>query len=364
MKIAIVSPYSWAYPGGVNNHIEGLARQMAVRGHEVVVIAPDEGTAVDGARFISAGRSLALRANGSIAHVAVAPGTRRRVCQALLSESFDVAHVHEPLVPMVSTSAVRAARCKVGGTFHAGRESASIAYRLGSALFRRRIERLDFRIAVSEPARLTASRYMPGEYEIVPNGVDMSRFNPRTDVAKSRGGDREILFIGRNEPRKGLDTLLEAFPLICDEVPTCRLSVIGAGFTSEGVRRSLPHGLRDRVTVLGYVNNEELQAHYASSDIFCSPAHGGESFGIVLIESMASGTPVVASDIPGYSEVVKQAPGGLLFKNGDSRDLARVTVNILQDDALRAKLREAGLEGVRQFSWERLAERLERIYSA
>lgn len=363
MNIAIVSPYSWAHPGGVNNHIEGLTRQLLSRGHEVTIVAPDEGRPVEGAAFISAGRSLPVPANGSVARLALLPPTGRRVRRAVTSGRFDVVHVHEPLVPAVSTSAALAARCRVVGTFHAAGDGGSAAYWLGKTLLGRVAGSLDCRVAVSEPARALASRYLPGEYEIVPNGVDIGRFSPRSAVEEKTDAGPEILFVGRNERRKGLSVLLESFPSVCEAVPGCRLKVIGSGFTAEGVRAALPVSLRERVEVPGFVGNDELPEHYASADVFCAPALGGESFGVVLIESMASGTPVVASDIPGYRAVVDQAGGGVLFEKGNPADLSRALIEVLTDDMLRGELEERGLGGMRQFSWEVLAPRLERIYS-
>jgi len=363
VNIAIVSPYSWAHPGGVNNHVAGLARQLLRRGHDVTIVAPDEGAVVEGARFVSAGRSLPVPANGSIARLAVAPPARSRVRRMMREGAFDVVHVHEPLVPAVSTSAVMGAECRVVGTFHAAGEGRSFAYWLGSALLGRVARRLDCRIAVSEPARLMASRYLAGRYEIVPNGVDIGRFSPSRAPGADAGRAPEVLFVGRNERRKGLEVLLESFPSVCDSVPGCRLKVIGSGFTAQGVSAALPRGLSGQVEVTGFVSNEELPEHYAAADVFCAPALGGESFGVVLIESMASGTPVVASDIPGYRAVVEQSGGGVTFKKGDPEDLARALVETLRDDALRGRLSERGIVGVRQFSWELLAPRLESIYS-
>jgi phosphatidyl-myo-inositol alpha-mannosyltransferase len=362
VRVAIVSPYSWAHPGGVNNHIEGLASQLAGRGHDVTIIAPDEGANAEGVAFVSAGKSIQVRANGSVARLAVRPGTSRRVKKAVASGGFDVVHVHEPLVPSVSRAAVLGSKCRVVATFHTAGEGGSLTYWLGRRLSSNVAGRLDARIAVSEPARARASRYLPGEYEIVPNGVDTSRFRAAGAGAAAADGC-EILFVGRNEPRKGLDVLLEAFPLVCDSIDDCRLKVIGSGFTPGSVAGSLPAGLRGRVEVLGFVENDELPSHYAGARVFCAPARGGESFGIVLVEAMASGTPVVASDIPGYSAVIQQAGGGLIFRNGDARDLARALVEVLKDDELRDGLRRKGLAGVEQFSWEVLAPRIEGIYA-
>ena len=359
----MVSPYSWLHPGGVNNHVSGLARQLIERGHEITIVAPDAAGCVEGASLVDAGRGLPLPANGSIARLAVLPGSGARVKKAVRSGGFDVVHVHEPLVPLVSTSAVMAAEGKVVGTFHAAGEGRSLTYLAGKTLLGRVARRLDFRIAVSEPARALASAYLPGEYRIVPNGVDLSRFGPRSRAAAGADGP-SILFVGRNEKRKGLAVLLEAFPLVCQSVEGCRLEVIGSGFDEAEVRRGLPDALRGRVSVAGFVDNEELPSRYASSDVFCAPALGGESFGIVLVESMASGTPVVASDIPGYAAVVEQTGGGILFRRGDARDLARALVEVLADAPMRGELSSRGLEGVAQFSWRRVADRLVEIYQA
>ncbi len=363
MKIAIVSPYSWACPGGVNNHVEGLASHLAARGHDVTVIAPDGGTAVEGAAFVSAGRSVPVPANGSVARIALTPGTGARLRRILLDGSFEVVHVHEPLVPLVSTSAVKAAGCRVVGTFHTAREGGSMTYRLGAGLLRGVAARLDARIAVSEAARALASRYLPGDYEIVPNGVDVSRFKAAGPLPKRPGESPSILFVGRNEPRKGLSLLLEAFPLVCSSIGGCVLDIIGSGFTARGVEALLPADLHDRVRVAGFVENDELPARYSAADVFCAPATGGESFGIVLVEAMASGTPVVASDIPGYRGVLERAGGGLLFENGNAGDLARALIEVLADRALRDDLAKKGLQGAEQFSWQLLTPLLESLYT-
>jgi phosphatidyl-myo-inositol alpha-mannosyltransferase len=364
LKIAVVSPYSWAHPGGVNNHVEGLSTELARRGHEVTIVAPDGGVEVPGTAFIKAGRSVPVPANGSIARLALLPATRSLVRKALREGDFDVVHVHEPLVPMVSTSAVMGAPGRVVGTFHAAGEGRSVSYALAKVLMGRVHSRLAALIAVSEPARSLASRYFPGEYRVIPNGVDLGRFAPGGGRPSGfpPGDGPVVLFVGRNEPRKGMDVLLEAFNALSASVPGCRLVVVGSGFEEGKVRHSVAAGLRERVTVVGQIGNEELPAYYSAADVFCAPALGGESFGVVLIESIASGTPVVASDIPGYSGVLEKSGGGLLFKTGDPDSLAKALTALLVDDDRRRGLAEEGLERVKEFSWERLAERLEQVY--
>ncbi len=363
MRVAVVSPYSWSHPGGVNNHIEGLSRVLADRGHRVTVVAPDSGRTPPGVAFASAGRSLPVPANGSVARVALAPGTSARTAGLMRSGRFDVVHVHEPLVPFVSTAAVLNSPCRVVGTFHAAGEGRNLLYAAARLMFTRVRGRLDRLVAVSDEARSLASRYFPGDYEIIPNGVDLTRFSPES-AAPSRFPDSGpvVLFVGRNEPRKGIGVLLGALPELARSVPGVRLVVAGAGFDEEKLLRRLPGHLRDRVFVAGRVPNEELPGYYAAADVFCAPALGGESFGVVLLESLACGTPVVASDIPGYRAVVERTGGGDTFPAGDEAGLASALQKMLSDGERREALARRGLEGVREFSWEKLAPRLESVY--
>ena len=352
MRVALVSPYSWSHPGGVNNHIEGLSCELVKRGHKVTVIAPGSGLVPEGVEFVSAGLSVPVPANGSIARLALSPGVYRRV-RRTLAGGFDVAHIHEPLVPLVSLSALTSSRCALVGTFHAAAERSAV-YSMARAVLPRAYARLDALIAVSEPARALASRHFPGEYRVIPNGVDLSRFSPGGAHPQGfpRGGP-VVLFVGRNERRKGLDVLLKAFPDVSERVPGCRLVVIGEGHT----RRTA-----DNITYIGRVRNVELPGYYSSADVFCAPALGGESFGIVLAESMASGTPVVASDIPGYRAVMMKAGGGLLFEPEDHEALAGKLLEVLLDGELRDRLSSNGLEGVKAFSWSSLAGSIEEVY--
>lgn len=366
MKVAIVSPYSWAHPGGVNNHIEGLSAALVVRGHDVTVFAPDSAVTPPGTRYVSVGRSVPVPANGSTAHLCLLPGSGARLKRRLRQEAYDVVHVHEPIVPFISTSAVMGAPGRVVGTFHAAAEGRSAQYALASAALGRVHARLDFLVAVSEPARSLASRYFPGEYEVIPNGVDTTRFAPGAPRPPGwpEGDGPVVLFVGRNEPRKGFELLLKAMPSLAREIPGLRLVVVGSGFDNEKVKAALESEARGLVTFAGRVGNEELPAYYSAADVLCSPALGGESFGVILIEANASGTPVVASDIPGYSAVVRQTGGGMLFRNGDASSLATTLGALLKDEDARMELAAAGLEGVEQFSWTRLALLLETAYSA
>ena len=356
----MVSPYSWKHPGGVNNHVAGLASEMIRRGHGVTIIAPDSDGVPPRAHFLSAGRSLPVPANGSIARLALFPGTGARVA-GFMGGDFDVVHVHEPLVPAVSTAAVRSTRCRVVGTFHAAAEGRSFAYALAKVFYSRVHARLDVRIAVSESAKALVSGRFPGEYLVIPNGVDTERFSPGGRRAPSPSAHPSILFVGRNEKRKGIDVLIKAFPAISSRIPGCRLTIAGSG-CDEGLLARLPSGMREMVRVRGFVGGEELPDLYRSADLFCAPALEGESFGVVLLEAMACGTPVLASDIPGYRELVKGTGGGMLFRKGDEQDMARMALIMLEDQRLLGELSTRGLSGAQAYSWRVLGERLEGLY--
>jgi len=363
VRVAMVSPYSWAHPGGVNSHVRGLASEMMRRGHSVTIIAPDGGAEVPGAVLKSAGHSMPFPANRSVAWLALTPGTGAKVRRAISEGTFDIVHIHEPLVPLVSTAAVQASGCRVVGTFHAAGDGRALAYGLARVLYRDVHRRLDYLIAVSESARSLVSNHFPGEYELIPNGIDLEKFSRARDRPEDLPpAEPVILFVGRNEKRKGLSVLLKALPILAREVPGCRLALVGEGLEGRTVLRGLDGPMRERVSAIGYVSDEELPAYYGAADVFCAPALGGESFGVVLLEAMACGTAVVASDIPGYRDVLDRAGGGRLFKTGDPEDLAAALTMLLKDDGLRGELSRKGLEGVREFSWRNIGDRLEECY--
>ncbi|MBN1288203.1 MAG: glycosyltransferase family 4 protein [Actinobacteria bacterium] len=374
MRIAIVSPYSWKHPGGVNNHIRGLSGQLIKLGHEVAVMAPDGSGKADGASVVetrwgdcpvfSAGRSFAIPANGSIANLALVPGTGRRVRAFLREGRFDVVHVHEPLVPLVSTAALGGTGYRLVATFHAASEGQDLLYRVARLRYGRLFENIDCRVAVSLSAKKVIAGYFPGEYRIVPNGVEESRFSGFVGTGKKELWRNEtlILFVGRDEPRKGLPVLLEAFETVVKKMPGCRLLLAGSSIEEERVFPKLSPELRRKVTVLGHVSDEELPAYYAMSDVFCAPALGGESFGIILLEAMAAGTPVVASDIDGYRDVVESTGGGILFENGNARHLSCKLMEVLADREFRGRLASDGRNGVKRYSWDRVALEIESCY--
>jgi len=359
MRIAYVSPYSWSHPGGVNSHIKGLAREMLERGHSVCVIAPRGKSGSCDLEVIDAGFTIPFPSNASIARISISPLAPLRVRNAL-RRGFDVVHVHEPLVPLVSVSAVLSSDSKVVGTFHAARGGSDFTYRVAKTFLKRVHKRLGCLIAVSEAARDYASDFFPGEYLIIPNGVNTRIFKPSREKPEGYPAGKTVLFVGRNEKRKGVEILINAFRIVTGEVD-CSLVIVGPGFGSEFLRK-LDSTLRRRVFLFGEVKNEELPKFFSAAQVVCAPALGAESFGIVLVEAMACGTPVVASNIPGYTAVVEKTGGGITFKSGDSADLANVLIQILSDESMRLSLSEKAIKGAGLYSWKTIADKIEACY--
>ena len=363
MKIGIVTPTYHPYPGGVPEHVYHTCVELGRRGHDVRVVTTSfgPGEAPNEEQVIRVGRSVPVPANGSICPVAVDVRMRAKIRRVLRGEHFDVLHLHEPLMPTLCLAAIAEAECPVVGTFHANNDGA-LGYRLFRPLLERYFDRLDARIAVSAAAVRTISEHFGGDYEVIPNGVDIERFS--TSSPFRRDDAFNILFVGRLEPRKGAKHLLRALPRILKEVPRARLVVVGSGPLSGYYRSHLPDGVADHVTFAGRVSGEALTGYFAGADVFCSPATGGESFGIVLIEAMAAGTAVVASDIAGYRDVVKHETTGLLTRRGDPDSIAEAIVRLAGDDRMRARLVEAARTDVLQYSWTRVTGRILDVYES
>ncbi len=368
MKIGIVTPYSWSHPGGVNEHVKGLYRKLREFGHSVRIIAPASGSAhpqpglrIDPRDLLICGRTFPIRANASTAHIAFGPSIAHGLRRILRTEGFDVLHLHEPLIPSVSMLALLSSRCANVATFHAAREAGSAGYRLARPLLSRLLRRVDERIAVSESALRLAERYFPGLYRIVPNGVDTSIFHPGATSLPELGEAPTALFVGRFEPRKGLPVLLEAWPQVLARIPEARLVVIGEGAGADPFA-----GLGERelasITRCGRLPEEDMPAYYRGASVLVSPATGSESFGIILVEAMATGTPVVASDIPGYGDVLGDSGAGTLFPPGDSSALAGAVSHLLSSPETLKRMGEAALARAEAFSWDRVAREVEEVY--
>lgn len=364
VQIAMVSSYDYLHPGGVGEHVRSLSAALRRRGHEVVVLAPGSPAETQGIRdYVRTGRSHAVPGNGSVAHVGLAPRLSTEARRLLRTTRFDIVHYHEPLLPMVPMLVLRAHRGANVGTFHSSAER-SPAYRCGRPLLMATFRRLHMCIAVSEPARDFAARYFPGDYRIVPNGVDTTRFHPRPTPGDGlRAGTSTILFVGRIDRRKGLPTLLEAFLMLRRERDDARLVIAGDGPRRAACERYvLRHAVPD-VTFAGFVGAQALPGYYAAADVFCAPSTGQESFGIVLLEAMASGLPIIASAIPGYSRIVTHGRHGLLLPPKDPSALARGLAVLLDDPVARRRMGRAGVVDARRYDWDVIAGEILEVYA-
>ena len=363
MKIALVSPYDFAHPGGVILHIAYLERYFTRMGHEVKVIAPASRAIPDfGDRFIPIGRPRPIPSSGSIARVTVSLWLAPKIRAVLEQEKFDIIHFHEPLMPMLCTSVLRLSRTANVGTFHAshGKPGYNFARPIGKWILRRWFRNLDGKIAVSKPAVEYARENFPGYYNIIPNGVDVEHFSPDVSPIEEFDDDKlNILFVSRLEKRKGLNYLLQAFKQVKKEVPNCRLIVVGPGtrLRRRYERYVAKTGLKD-VVFVGLVSYDELPRYYKTADVFCAPAVGSESFGIILLEAMAMGKPIVASSIEGYANVVSHGVDGLLVPPADRDQLAQALIALLNDKALRQEMGAKGRIKALEHSWELIAQRV------
>ena len=308
MKIALVSPYDFEHPGGVVNHIRSLAEEFIHLGHEVRIIAPTSRREPRGDnRLIPIGRPRPILSSGSISRISLSLHLAPRIKEVLRQENFDVVHLHEPFMPMLCSAMLRFSDGINVGTFHAyaGRPGYGFGRPVTTYLLRRRNRKLKGHIAVSAPAKHYAEKHVCGEYTIIPNGVDTRHFNPSVPpVAEYLDGHLNILFVGRMEPRKGLVYLLKAYRRLKKAHPNIRLIIVGPGvwFRRKYELQVKMWGLKD-VVFVGPVAFNDLPRYYATADVFCAPATGRESFGMVLLEAMALGKPVVASRIDGYASV-------------------------------------------------------------
>ncbi len=375
MRIALVSPYSWTYPGGVTRHIESLSGALRAVGHDVRVLAPydpDDRLSLRlhrGARpqarampddFVSLGRTVGFQMNGAVSNVAVSPESVIALRQELRTGGYDIVHLHGPFDPVICWDALGVARSPLVGTFHTystNSLSNGAATLMGA---RRRLNRLHARIAVSEAAAWTARRYFGGRYRIIPNGVDLVDVERALGIAPAPIGPERplrIVFVGQAVARKGLPVLLRAFEALRDHVPA-ELTLVGAA--PEEVANLM---LDDRdVRVLGKVSDADKVSELCRADVLCAPSLHGESFGMVLTEAFAAGTPVVASDIAGYRDVVRDGTDGLLVPRGDPVAVAGALRRLALDDRRRLMMAAAARERAERFAWPRVAGEVSEVY--
>ena len=364
MRIGLVCPYAFDVPGGVQFHVRDLAEYFLAEGHEVRVLAPvDDGEADLPAYVTSCGRAVPVRYNGSVARLTFGPVTSSRVSRWLEDGDFDVLHLHEPITPSASLMALWASSEPVVATFHTA-NLRSRAMHAANPLLRPSTEKIRARIAVSEEARQTVRRHLGGDAYIIPNGVDTSRFTPDGSTTRWSGtADRPTLaFLGRiDEPRKGLAVIVAAMPHILDVLPGARLVVAGPGEVDE-ISATLDPRVRAATEFLGAVSEDDKVALLRSADLYVAPHTGGESFGIVLVEAMAAGAPVLASDLEAFVAVLGDGPAGRTFPVGDSEALASAVIDLIREPDERHRLRDLGLRRARSFDWTVVAQRVMAVY--
>ncbi|HMJ34706.1 MAG TPA: lysylphosphatidylglycerol synthase domain-containing protein [Baekduia sp.] len=374
MRIALVSPYSWTYPGGVTRHIEALQGQFDALGHDVRVLAPVDPPDRQSARrhrgavpqereipdwVVPLGRTIGFGANGAVSNLSSGPDGVARLRHELRHGGYDVVHLHEPVVPTLAWDALMYSPSPLVGTFHCYSSNAlsnNVAVGIGA---RRRLNRLKVRIAVSEAAAWTGERFFGGRYRIIPNGVAVPEHIALGEAdAVSAERPLRIVFVGQAVERKGLPVLLRAFEALREHVPA-QLTLVGA--TSDEIEPLLLDG-REGITVLGKVDDATKFAALQAADVLAAPSLGGESFGMVLTEAFAAGTPVVASDIAGYAGVVRDGVDGVLVPRGDAAALGAALRSLALDPPRRDALARAAAESAQQYAWPRVAAQVLHAY--
>ena len=362
MKIGLVTPYVYPVPGGVNEHVRFLYENLRLRGHDVRIITSSHGLQRSSeGDVIRIGKGFSMPTNGSVGTITVSPRYVSQVKRVLERERFDLLHFHEPFVPFLSLVVLGQSTSVNIATFHAY-AGFSPAYELGSKMLPHYAAKLHGRIAVSAAARHFVDRFFPGDYKVIPNGVNVGRYQRAVPIARWQDGTPNLLFVGRLEDRKGLPHLLKAFRLIRKSGLEARLLVVGSGPQERESRRYvMTRGLQN-VEFLGRVSDSEKAQLFKTADVFVSPATGRESFGIVLLEAMAAGAPIVCSDIHGYKGVVQRGRQAILVPPHDAKALAAGITELLVDPALRARLGASGQERAQQFSWERVTAKVDDYY--
>jgi phosphatidylinositol alpha-mannosyltransferase len=361
MKVGIVCPYSWDVPGGVQFHVRDLAEVLQARGHGVSVLAPADDDTPLPAYVVPAGRAVPVPYNGSVARVNFGPLSAARVRRWLREGGFDVLHIHEPATPSLSLLACWAATGAIVATFH----TANLRSRAMSAAYpilEPALEKIGARVAVSEDARRTLVEHVGGDAVLIPNGVFVDRFAAAEPREEWRGAGGTLGFIGRlDEERKGLPTLLAALTDVVAARPGVRLLVAGRGDEEEAVEDLAPE-VRAAVTFLGVVSEVDKARLLRTVDAYVAPNLGGESFGIVLVEAMAAGAPVVASDLDAFGRVLDGGRVGVLFPTGDTAALAAALLRLLDDAPRRAALSTAAAAWVRRYDWSTVGDELLAVY--
>lgn len=364
LRVGIVCPYSFDMPGGVQFHVRDLAEALIAAGHEVSVLAPAADDTPVPEYLVPAGRAVPVHYNGSVARLTFGPVTAARVRRWLAAGQFDVLHLHEPVTPSLGMLALWIADGPVVATFHTAivrSRSLQLAY----PLVRQSLEKISARIAVSEDARRTLVEHLGGDAVVIPNGVYVDRFSSAEREERWTGTPDAptIAYLGRlDEPRKGLPVLLGAVGRVLDAVPGARFLVAGRGETGQDQAQEVLGARAASVEFLGGLSDQDKARLLSSVDVYCAPQTGGESFGIVLVEAMSAGTPVVASDLGAFARVLDDGSAGVLFRTGDSVDLADTLLRVLGDPDLRRTVADHARQVVRRYDWSTVSDQVLTVY--
>lgn len=365
MRVGLVSPYDFASPGGVNDHVRHLARQLRRLGHEARIFAPSSRADVDfdTARFYRIGTPIAIPVNDSVARITLSFHLANQVAGIIEKERFDVLHFHEPLMPALPMTMLKMSTTPNVGTFHAFARS-NVGYYYGRRWLEPYLAYLHRGIAVSEPARAFLHQYFPDfPLRVIPNGIDVNAFRPGlTPIRHLRDNSINILFVGRLEKRKGLGDLLRAYEFMRARVPKSRLIIVGDGPLRGKVESFIARHRLPDVVLAGFVPDTVLPRYYCSADIFCAPATGAESFGIVLLEAMASALPVVATEVEGYMSVLESGRDSLTVHPKGWAELGSALIILARDADLRRRMGAYGHEKARRYGWETVASKIVEVY--
>ena len=362
IKIGIVSAYDHSAHGGVRDHVQNLASELRNRDYPVKIIAPcSKNDLIGDSDFIPFDRPVIIPSGGSWARVSLSLWNRRRIQTMLTNENFDILHFHEPFAGSLTVNIIALSNAVNIGTFHT--YGGHKVYSMGlSWIGNQYFKKLHGKIAVSEPARKFISQHYPGNYEIIPNGVNVEFYSNALPLDRFKDGYINLLWVGALAKRKGLKYLLEAYGTLKWDYPNLRLIVVGPGEPDGDCYRIMSERNLKDITFAGSVSDKTKASFYKTADIYCSPATGNESFGIVLIEAMAAGTPIVATNIEGYSSVITNEKNGLLVSPKNSNKIAKSISRIIEDKKLAKKLISAGKKDVEQYGWTKVTDQVLKVY--
>lgn len=363
MKIALISQSYYPRFGGVTEHTHNLAINLRKMGHDVVLITSGPGQSDD--FVVRLGKNINLPINGAMVNVTIDLGLTSKLRKIFKSHRFDLIHIQCPLEPTLPLAALMAAMritIPVVGTFHMTAKI-SLPYEIFGKVLQRYAKRLDARIAVSESARRFANRYFPGKYHVIPNGVDTSRFKPKSPGAGQESNQyTRFLYVGRFDIRKQIPLLIDAFKRTYDRRNGCTLVLVGRGITRPYSQIKAGKLRGKAIKFAGSVSAQDLPEYYQNSDIFCCISSGSESFGIVLLEAMSSGLPLICSDLDGYKEIVEDGVQGIIVPHGKVEEVTKAMLKLVDNPDLRKKMGEKGRARALEYDWRKIAERTVKLY--